>query len=650
MPENKMNGPQHSAVTHGEGPLLVLAGPGSGKTFVITGRIQYLIADRHVAPERILVITFTKEAALSMERRFRQMSPQSQPVNFGTFHSIFYHILQQSNIISGQPILKDSQKRDIILPILQQYLPGADKNSGLPEDAVQVLSAISYYKNTGSMEEAEEKLTGEWRTSFAAICREYEHSCRKAGGIDFDDMVYLCHKMLSGNPGLRSRWQRRFDHILMDEFQDINPLQYQVIRLLSPGADNLFAVGDDDQAIYGFRGSSPACLKQFEEDFHARRICLNINYRSRKGIVEASGKVIEVNEERFAKQMKAREGQEPEGQEVRLHSFQSREDQYGYLLELLEEPSGESRAVLFRTNTSLQGFAAGLSRRGIAFEMKEKAQGIYEHFICKDMMAYLQLSRGVLQRELFLSVMNKPSRYISREALDAETIRFKVLEDYYRRREREMCGGDPEYRSGQQKKEAQRIQQVQSNLRKLEHDLERLRYSPPHLAVRYIHKAMGYERYLQELAAGRGERLEEWQEYIEWLASDAAQFTDTAQWLQAQRDYAGALEQGGCAAKPSQKPPSRKGSPVQLMTAHASKGLEFDHVWIPDCNERVYPHGRMPDTQACEEERRIFYVAMTRAKKSLELLYLTGTKERSRLPSRFLHPLLAEPEVNLFRH
>lgn len=649
MPDNKMNEAQQRAVMHGEGPLLVLAGPGSGKTFVITNRILHLIDQRQVAPERILVITFTKEAALSMERRFHQISPHKLPVNFGTFHSIFYHILKQSNAISNHSILKDSQKRRLILPILQKLLPTEEKESCSSEDAIQVLSAISYYKNTGSLEKAAEKLTGNWKTSFEDICQQYEHARQNAGSIDFDDMVYLCHELLLKNRQLRSYWQSRFEHILMDEFQDINPLQYQVIKLLAPIKNNLFAVGDDDQAIYGFRGSSPACLRLFEEEFHAGKIYLNMNYRSYGAIVEASCNVIKENVERFSKELTAWKKQEKES--VKLHSFPEREEQYEYLLKRLSEPSKESRAVLFRTNAYLQGFAVRMSRYGIAFEMKEKAQGIYEHFICKDVMTYLQLAEGEYLREPFLFIMNKPSRYISREALSGDTIQLDAVREFYRCKEIESCGKKAEYRSGWQKKEAQRIGEIQKNIDRLERDLKYLKQSPPHLAVRYLCKAMGYEQYLRELSGGRRERQQEWMEYIEWLISDAAQFAGITQWIQAQADYAKALEEGKRMGREQLKQPlSDAIVPVQLMTAHASKGLEFDSVWIPDCNEKIYPHGKIPDEQTCEEERRIFYVAMTRAKKSLELLYLTGTKERPRLPSRFLQPLLTDAETILLLH
>lgn len=670
---SKMNEAQRQAVIHGEGPLLLLAGPGSGKTFTITNRILYLM-EQGAAPEAILVITFTKEAALSMKNRFQEMAAQEgskcYPVNFGTFHSVFYHILQESHVLQSNQLLRLSDKKTLLFPILQSYIRQQEENpdgktdtfDSINEDAVQILSAISFYKNTMVLSDAVSKAPVRWQPCFESVFKSYEAAVKRTGRIDFDDMLYASRKLLLENRAVRGYWQKRFRHILMDEFQDINPVQYEVVKLLSSSPYNLFAVGDDDQAIYGFRGSEPDCLRRFQEEYHARQLLLGINYRSRAEIVQASLAVIAVNKNRFQKQLTAAEqaGRQASEQRQRidgavaLKAFPDKEEEYAHMLQLLSARirTEESCAVLFRTNSDMQGFAARCKAEDIPYEMREKAVSIYEHFIVADVMSYLLVAQGEGRREHMLRIMNRPSRYISREAVGEGAVNIKAIRDYY-------CHASlPEkQRAG-----------VLNALARLEKQLQKIRALSPLPAVSYILKAAGYERYLQDAARTRPERLQEWQELLEWLKEDASRFTDVRDWKKFQEEYTKTLEQGrGQTHQPrtqvqqdrgqTHQPGAQvqqdrgqtyqpgvqahKGGIVHLLTVHGSKGLEFDNVWIPDCNEKNFPHGRMPDEKSVEEERRIFYVAMTRAKKSLELLYLTGTKERPRQPSRFLNPLFA---------
>ncbi len=646
-----LNEAQRRAVTHGEGPLLLLAGPGSGKTFTITNRILYLL-ENGAEPDRLLVITFTKEAALSMQRRFQERCGSTvYPVNFGTFHSCFYHILQKSGAVSAKKIIKNSEKITLLLPILKQYQSSTEKEAGdnLKDDAAQLLSAVSFFKNTFKYEAAMKKVPSIWQPDFGAIMTAYDERVRREGYIDFDDMLSGCRQLLQENADVRSYWQERFSHILIDEFQDINPVQYQVVKLLTKTPHNIFAVGDDDQAIYGFRGAEPDCLRRFEREFRAERLLLDINYRSRSKIVQASLAVIGENRNRFEKKLRA--AQESEGRlwdgggqfqkgghtsgdtvqkGVVCLGFADREQQYRHMLDAFGHVSGEgeSCAVLFRTNSYMQGFAARLGREGIPYEIRETAVSIYEHFIVKDIVAYLAAAGGSAGREDFLRIVNKPSRYVSREAVAECGVDLAGLKAYYER-DNAM---PPACRAA-----------VMNGLSALERQLKYMGSLPLHLAVDFCLKAAGYERYLREKAAAREDKWQEWQELLEWLRGDAAQYSGLKEWLAAQEKYNRALAQGMASGKQIVRKVdiADRGKPVQIMTVHAAKGLEFDRVWIPDCNEKVYPHGSLPDPAAVEEERRIFYVAMTRAKKSLELLYLTGTREHPRQPSRFLNPLFA---------
>lgn len=661
-----MNDAQKEAVTHGEGPLLVLAGPGSGKTFTITQRIFYLLEELHIPPEQILVITFTKAAALSMQSRFREQSKLLYPVNFGTFHSCFYHILRQSYMLQQHKIATEAEKRAIVSHLLACNLSeNLDK-----EMASRFLQAFSFYKNTNDELGAKNKLPMEHQEDFQQMFQAYEQERERRRMLDFDDMVYQCRKLLREDAGLRTYWQRRFSHILMDEFQDINPMQYEVVKLLAGEGGQLFAVGDDDQSIYGFRGSKPACLQQYQEEFGAKMVYLSLNYRSTPDIVQASLKVISENRQRFEKKLTSAQKSSEVSNMVSLKAFEEREEQYTYLAQKLSdfikiwelpertelEPKNslpESIAVLFRTNSYMQGFAAKLNRMGIPYTMKEKMTSIYDHFIVKDIMAYLQLAEGEGGREHLLRILNKPLRYLSREALGQQNTEQQGMKNQVLRHQNleqpdslgiMLEGMLGYYRNAQDI--AYRKERI-SAIERLKKDFAIIKNRPLYLKVQYILKGMGYEKYLKDNAGEDAEKWQEYQEIIEWICAEAKECENLSEWLNAKKSYEKSLKEmqekkdnERRKDNKERKEDTQDNARIQLMTVHASKGLEFDHVWIPDCNEKVFPHGNMPDAAACEEERRIFYVAMTRAKKSLELLYLTGTKERPRLPSRFLNPLL----------
>lgn len=682
MPDRTaLNEVQYQAVTYGKGPLLLLAGPGSGKTFTIINRILYLL-QTGVPPEKILVITYTRAAACSMQERFAGASrTAAPPVNFGTFHSFFFHILQTSCMIPTDKILNKAERKALLLPVLRHFGTAGDF-SGAEETADRMLEAIEYYKNTLDRERAVKRLAPGWAEQFDNILDGYQKAMRKSRALDFEDMVFLCRELFLEMPNLRKEWQTRFSHILIDEFQDINPVQYETLRLLAPRHSNIFAVGDDDQAIYGFRGADPGCMKRFAEDYGAGQLLLGINYRSRADIVRLSLKIIEENKNRFEKKLRAaeeeaelpavkscrdrekvelpaercrRDGEKPEVPAVKCTPVRDREEQYRCMLDALREAvrGGESCAVLFRTNAYLQGFGARMKREGLPCEIREKAPSIYEHSVAKDVLAYLTLAYGQGCREELLRVINKPVRYVSREAVAACGGSLGALAEYYKRGCTESGAAEA--------------------LERLEGQLLRMGRMPLRLAVEYLYKAVGYEKYLKEtVLSGRrqgegGETPEErWQDYrelLDWLKEDAGGCADLTEWKRLQaaigEDLQGRRKDGraegrrtedrrmegrvtGDKGMESQKGQGEKVDvrPVQLMTVHAAKGLEFDRVWIGDCNERVFPHGRLQDEEALEEERRIFYVAVTRAKKSLELLYLTGTKERPRQPSRFLQPVL----------
>lgn len=616
MSEN-MNEAQRLAAAHGEGPMLVLAGPGSGKTFTITRRI-FRLTRRNIPADRILVITFTREAAQSMQKRYREQYGPSL-VCFGTFHSVFYHILKESRTGAREHLLKHSDKKEILIPVIQKYRKvhgGSEHLQGPPSElsdaADRILAAFSYFKNTLDMEKSAAFLEEPWREAFPPLFEEYESVRRRNGGLDFDDMVYDCMELFRERADILALWRRRFTFFLIDEFQDINPVQYQTLRLLASPLDNVFAVGDDDQSIYAFRGSDPSLMQRFLKDYPAaKQVLLDINYRSEASVVEASLKVISLNNARFEKTLRAAEAGE---NAVRLTRFADKNTQYAYLTDRLRQEQAlgglEDCAVLFRTNVGMREFAGCLLKAGIPYYMKEGQACIYDHFIAKDIEAYLRMALGERDRGLFLRIMNKPDRGLNREVFTAKNISFQ------------------EYGT--------RASGPSDTLKRLERDLICLGKRKPSLGMQFLRRGIGYEAWLTKKSQGEEDRQGEWMEVLNWLTEDGAGYDSIEAWLESWQSFrqkwkrSGERQAGRETLKPS----------VSLMTAHASKGLEFAKVFLPDVNEGVYPHGRGPlEQETVEEECRILYVAMTRAKKALELLCVTGTQERPALPSRFLKVL-----------
>ena len=618
LPET-LNEAQRKAVMHGEGPMLVLAGPGSGKTFVITNRISYLIEHYGVAPQNILVITFTRDAAMNMQNRFRKTTAIAQPVNFGTFHAIFYQMLKRSGYRQADAILTDSDKKRYMIPILTDYIRELGQNNyrsdQMDEDALRCLAAISFYKNTGNQENAAKMLEEPYRAGFERLLVRYEEKRSKSGRMDFDDILYQCQRMLEEDADVLKRWQDQFTYVLIDEYQDINPRQNEIIKLLSGKHRNLFVVGDDDQSIYGFRGANPTLMKQFLTDYpDCKQVLLDTNYRSVPEIVDASGKVISENKNRFPKKLKAAASSADDN--IFIQSFVEKPLQYQFLAKQFQACALQElnhTAVLFRTNAQMQSFASVLIRAGIPYRMKEKGKCIYDHFVAKDIRNYILFACGDFRRSLFLTIMNKPYRLINREALEGEWVSFDKIRAYYRN-----------YLPKEE------LARHLFPLGELEDGLRRMAGLSPYLGLQYLRRRMGYDAYLSKKAGTDSKRKDEWLEVLEFLSTEAGNFDQYRKWLEYQDAFRKEM-----AEKASQK----EGEGVSLMTVHASKGLEFEQVWIPDLNEGVYPHGRMQSKETVEEERRLLYVAMTRAKRNLGLTYVTGTKERPRLVSRFLHPL-----------
>ena len=610
MKNKEYNAAQLEAIRHDKDPAMVLAGPGSGKTAVIVERLRYLIEERKADPSSILVITFTKAAAIEMQYRFMKLTDSSYPeVSFGTFHSIFYQIIRTSSSKQGSElqIASESFKYEILKDILSRLRSvkklGEEEYHDALEGISELISEISRIKNIGlSPENCLETVTA--RHCFKDIFEDYNRSLREFGKIDFDDMIERCYELLTQNSSILDKCQKRFEYLLIDEYQDINPMQYKVVRLLTDWHKNIFTVGDDDQSIYGFRGSDPGIMLEFKNSFDGldpKMINLNINYRCGREILENALKVIDKNTVRFRKDLKANGGN---GQgKVVARRYESRKKQYEAIAAFLNKHKENLSdiAILSRTNSESLNIAQVLKKYGIPSNLEDDSDSFLLDKgvgICID---YLNFAYDGQKRGDFFKIINNPMRYISRQCAERETVtETEIL--YFYRGNKSRC----------------------EEVRKFFRDINMISHLRPSLAVRYIRQSIGIDK----LFPASSKALDE-------LSAMAASFPDCKHFC---REISGRI-QTETENKSANKKKNVTGNKVRLLTMHASKGLEFGIVWIPDINEGIIPSRSATQLMQIEEERRMLYVAMTRAKQALIMSYVTGNKENPMLPCRFIRPI-----------
>lgn len=607
-----LNEAQYEAVSHGIIPALVLAGPGSGKTTVITWRIKYLIEECNVKPESIMVVTFTRAAAVEMKERFLKMSVgRGSAVTFGTFHSIFFRILKFAYNYNPEHIISEQEKVEFIRGIIK----GVDAEFGDDKEILpSIISEISLVK--GNMIDINNYYSSNCpENTFRDIYNEYEKVMRKENKIDFDDMLILCYELLTARRDILKLWQERYKYILVDEYQDINVLQYKVLKLLSPKGQGLFAVGDDDQSIYRFRGAKPEIMLGFERDFPgAKKYLLNVNYRSTSNIVDLSSKLIKNNEKRFDKELKAYRG---EGAPVYCQEFADVHKQNDRIVKLIDKLTDEGYseddiAVLYRTNNGSSMLIKCLIDNGIPFVLKDRINNIFEHWIAQDIIAYMKLAMGVGKRSDIIRIINHPNRYVSRQCFTEEAVSFEKLKDIL---------ADKEW--------------MVERIEKLEYDLLVMRRISPYAAIQYIRKGVGYEEFLVEYAKKMNVSDKELIDILDEIHESAGGCAVYNQWFDKIKEYGEKLKEQ--AAKKGEKQHG-----VTISTMHAAKGLEYKAVFIPDVNEGIIPYKKAMIDADIEEERRLFYVGLTRAKDRLYIMSVNERYNRQMDRSRFLDEMFGE--------
>ena len=589
-----LNESQTAAVAHAGGPMLVLAGPGSGKTLVITERTRRLIQSRGVDPSHILVITFTKAAAAEMKERFRTlMGGRRYPVTFGTFHAVFFQILKHAYGFHSGNIIREEQKFTLLREIIgRMHLEYEDENELIGD----LLGEISLVKNTG-IPLAHYYPKNCAKEIFETIYQAYERQMKQRRLIDFDDMLVYCLELFQERKDILAAWQQKFQYILIDEFQDINKIQFDIVRMLAQPEDNLFVVGDDDQSIYRFRGAKPELMLGFEKAYpKARKVVLDINYRSRAPIVEASLKLISHNSQRFEKKIRTYAASQKRDATVQYYLWESQQQEGEAIIGQILKGCREGHcyndfAVLFRTNTQPRLFMSQLMAYNIPFRTRDNIPNIYEHWVTRDILAYLRLAQGSRSRRDILQVMNRPKRYLSRESLEGREIAFDAWAEYFYEKEQPWV--------------AERIEQLEGDLRVLSR-------TSPFAAVNYIRMGMGYEGFLKEYAQYLRINADALLDVLDELQDGARAYKTYEDWFAHMEAYTEEL-------KRQKKQQEQLADCISLATLHSAKGLEYPIVHILDVNEGLMPYKKAVLDADLEEERRMFYVGVTRAKERLSL-------------------------------
>ena len=596
---------QLKAVKANERNVLVVAAPGSGKTTVIINRIKYLVDEVGVYPSNIIVITFTKAAALNMKNRYINTFHKESSPFFGTFHGLFYKILLREgvniNIIEGYITNK------IIEGVLRKY------SDEVNEDRVkEAVNNISLFKTSG--ENINDFKPSIAKDIFMECYDAYDKYKKENNLWDFDDLTIKVLELFKNNKRIREGYKRVFKYILVDEFQDCDDLQIEFLKLMTEGEENsLFAVGDEDQCIYSFRGSKPEYMVSFDKTFKsAKKYYLHINYRSNKNIIESSKKVISFNKERNKKDIqwyKDKDGiilckgvydERIQGDEIsgKIRAFYNKSS-YRY----------KENIVLYRTNMEAMSVIDSFIRNKIPFTLLDKEYNFFNHFICKDLLSYLSLAMNPYDREAFINIINKPFRYVSKTSI-AYIREYKYEKDTF-----DILIEKDDTPPFQRKK-----------LDELKRDFNYIKKSSLSSGIQYIVTDMGYIDYLKTYTERFGGNIEDLEEIVEEFKMSASSFKTIFEFFEH-------VDEVGKKIEESKR--NKTDDRVLLSTIHGVKGMEFKNVFLINCNEDTMPHSSSKE-ENIEEERRLFYVGITRAIDNLFLFVPKMRKGKFRDASRFI--------------
>lgn len=591
---------QETAKSHKDGPMMVIAGPGSGKTTVIVYRVKHLIDEFNIEPNKILVITYTKVAATHMEQRYKRFGMGN--VDFSTFHGLFFKILKKHTTISLDSLIKEDERTYVLKSIIKSL------NIELDEDTLQNISSeislinndmlsLDYYNSLSIVND-----------DFRAIFNGYITYKEENKKIDFDDMLTKCYELFLNNDAILRKWQSKYKYIMIDEFQDINKIQYKLIRLLCQKNQNIYIVGDDDQSIYKFRGARPQFLLDFPKDFNnVATAVLDVNYRSSEEIIKVANNIIKHNKMRYNKLIK---GVGRSGNNPILIKCKDIDQEAKYIANKIKSIniSLDEVCIVYRTNIQSRAFVDAFSLLNIPYRIKEEMPSVYEHFVSKDICAYMGLALDINDNVSLERIINKPKRYISKGIITQLKGSTPLIEKIL----------TTNYLKHWQKKPVEELLYHLGSLKKMS----------PYKAIKYIRKNIGYNEYVKEYASYRKISYKGLYEILDELTEATKNFKSIEEYL----EYV-------------ENPPKlndTKSEGVQLSTIHGVKGLEYKCVFVVSCIESLMPHEKSQTDEEIEEERRLFYVAITRAKDTLYLSIIENRYEIKVEPTRFLKGVIKD--------
>ncbi|SFB09299.1 DNA helicase-2 / ATP-dependent DNA helicase PcrA [Cohnella sp. OV330] len=636
----QLNKVQKQAVLHTEGPLLLLASPGSGKTTTLMMRTGYLIAEKGVNPARIKAVTFSRASARDMSERFALLFPElaGAKVGFSTIHSFAFEVVrayyrargEAYQLIEGEIEQEEEDElraADLPVlhkkPILRQLYRTMTGGGNLTEDQMEDLTTyISYIKNKMLPEDRWSEAKCELKDA-DKLLRAYERYKREGTDrllLDFDDMLSVCHLALSEDPRLLRRYQQRYDYLMTDESQDTSLVQFGIVGLLAASHGNLCVVADDDQSIYGWRGAEPGYLLDFKSHYPAAEVLkMERNYRSAPEIVETAARFIRRNKNRYDKAMYTKN---PAGGRVSLRMLADYKAQAKYVTAALTgtpagSPSGTT-AVLYRNHTSALVLVNALDRAGIPFNLKDGDKRFFSHWVVEDVLNFMRMAYTDRRPELLEKIYPKLAGYITREQMGA------LLR---------IGGGTASVFDTLIERVPLKEYQVKQ-LRENKDTFGRMQAMNARQAIRTIRYNLGYERAIERLCERFGFRQE-------MLLGVLNTLEDIADGLDSMTDFAERLKYLETLLR-SARSRSRDPEAVTLSTFHSAKGLEFDRVYMIDLAEGVIPSNDdikkydKGDAADMEEAVRLFYVGMTRAKRHLELVAYQKKDGAAIKESRFM--------------
>jgi len=640
---SSLNPKQLEAVKQTEGPLLVLAGAGSGKTRVITVRVAYLIAEKKVAPYNILAVTFTNKAAAEMRERINELMKgerlPSAPL-ISTFHSLCVRILRQDIVELGEGYTQSFTiyDTDDSLKVIKASL----KDSGLDPKMFpprQILYAISNSKNRGEdyqMFASKVEYSDEKRAAFAKVYSLYVERLRNANALDFDDLMIKTVSLLRKSPEVRNKYNERYKYILIDEYQDTNPLQFSLVKYLTEKQQNICVVGDDAQSIYGFRQADIRNILDFEDHFpKAKTVLLEQNYRSTQTILDVADAVIANNIGRKEKKLWT---ENPAGENIIYYQAFDGDHEAKFAASKIYDHqrmnSKEKIAILYRTNAQSRVFEESLRKMRIGYNIVG-GFSFYERAEVRDIIAYLKLTLNPFDDIALLRVINKPTRGLGKKALDELSFRAKDLGVTLW--EAIATITDEKYEGAlnmtpRAKKSLLLFKGILEGLQKLLGESSKSEKPVSDLVIAAIENS-GYSLMLK---AENSDEAETRLGNLEELVNAAVDYDK--QEKNGLRDFI------DHAALSSDSDKFDRNAPVTLMTVHAAKGLEFPVVFLVGLEDGIFPHARsINDPKELEEERRLAYVAITRAEKTLYVTHSTRRRvygeEMAAEPSQFLNEM-----------